>query len=105
MTTAGGTSAASINCEFAYVTAPAVTGIDVTAGPLVGGTTVTITGSNLLNATTVNFGTAAGIIQTNTATQLAKPQPAIAQSTYACSARLISRGVLSMAVRSAGAMA
>ena len=57
VTTPGGTSATSPNDKFTYVPAPVVTLISPTSGPATGGTSVTITGSNLENATAVDFGT------------------------------------------------
>ena len=61
-TSNGGTTAFSAATENASVTVnaiPAVTGVSPAAGPLTGGTLVTITGSNLgsLSAATVKFGT------------------------------------------------
>ncbi len=57
--TPDGTSAASSAYEFSYVAAigpPAVTGLAPATGPSTGGTTVTITGTNLTGASAVNFG-------------------------------------------------
>ena len=58
--TAGGTSATSSADQFTYVAAPTVTGVSPTAGSAAGGTTVTITGTNLANATAVKFGSDRG---------------------------------------------
>ena len=55
VTTAGGTSKTSAADKFTYVAAPAITKIAPAAGPLGGGTAVTITGKNLTNATAVTF--------------------------------------------------
>lgn len=55
-TTAGGTSATNVHDGFTYVTAPTVTGVSPSSGPVAGGTSVTITGTNLLGTTTVDFG-------------------------------------------------
>ena len=46
------------------------------AGPLAGGTTVTITGTGLANATAVKFGTIAATIVSDTATQIVATSPA-----------------------------
>lgn len=54
--TAGGTSATSPGDQYTYVDVPVVTGLNVTAGPDEGGTTVTIFGSGLANASQVDFG-------------------------------------------------
>ena len=56
MTTPGGTSAPSSADQFSYVSAPTVTGINPNTGPPAGGTSVTITGTNLNGATAVRFG-------------------------------------------------
>ena len=57
VTTTGGTSATSPADLFTYVPAPTVTSINPTTGPAGGGTSVTITGTNLIGATAVDFGT------------------------------------------------
>lgn len=51
----GGTSLASSD-QFTYVPLPTVTGVSPETGPALGGTTVTITGTNLAEATGVDFG-------------------------------------------------
>ena len=56
MTGPGGTTATSSADHFTYVAAPTVTGISTTAGPLAGGTAVTITGTGFSDATAVDFG-------------------------------------------------
>jgi IPT/TIG domain len=60
VTTPGGTSATSTADHFTYFPAPAVTGVSPGAGPLAGGTMVTITGTGLTGATAVSFGSSAG---------------------------------------------
>ncbi len=77
ITTAGGTSAPSIADQFAYSPAPApiVTGISSSSGPIAGGTTVTIVGTDLANATSVSFGGATAAIKTDTATQIVAISP------------------------------
>ena len=57
--TPGGTSATSSTDHFSYVAAPTVTGVSPAAGPLAGGTSVTITGTGFTGATAVDFGTTA----------------------------------------------
>jgi hypothetical protein len=76
VTTAGGTSAKSALDQFTYTAAPTVSGVSPNAGPLAGGISVTITGANFLGATTVDFGTAAAIITSDTATQIIATNPA-----------------------------
>ena len=56
--------------------APTVSGISPTAGPLVGGTTVTISGTNLSGATGVKFGGATASFTVNSDTQIAATAPA-----------------------------
>jgi eukaryotic-like serine/threonine-protein kinase len=64
--TPGGTTAG----QFSYVAPPALTGISPTCGSTDGKTLVTLTGTNLAGATGVSFGSAAGAISTDTATQI-----------------------------------
>jgi hypothetical protein len=54
VTTIGGTS--RTNTLYTYLLAPAVTSISPAIGPLAGGTTITITGTNLLGANSVTVG-------------------------------------------------
>ncbi len=58
VTTPSGTSSTSTADEYVYTNAasPTVSGLDVTGGPTTGGTEVTITGSALSGATSINFG-------------------------------------------------
>ena len=58
VTTPGGTSAKSASDQFTYVM-PSVSSVSPNAGPVAGGQTVTIHGTNLTGATGVSFGTAA----------------------------------------------
>ncbi|MFB6397934.1 IPT/TIG domain-containing protein [Polymorphospora sp. 2-325] len=55
VTTPGGTSATSDADRYTYVSAPTVTAVSPNAGPLAGGNTVTITGTDLAGAT-ITFG-------------------------------------------------
>jgi hypothetical protein len=56
VTTPGGTSTASRADLYTYIPGPSVTGISPASGPVAGGTTVTITGTDLTGATDVEFG-------------------------------------------------
>ncbi|MBS0590235.1 MAG: IPT/TIG domain-containing protein, partial [Proteobacteria bacterium] len=77
VTTVGGTSATGAPDQFTYVAPPTVTGIAPTAGPLAGGTSVTITGTNLTGASAVKFGaTPAGSFTLVSATQIMATAPA-----------------------------
>jgi IPT/TIG domain-containing protein len=81
--TVQGTSATSSADVFTYVAPiPVVTGVSPGSGPTTGGTAVTITGTGLLFATSVKFGTvAAASITSNSDTQIVAVSPAEAQST------------------------
>jgi hypothetical protein len=59
VTTPGGTSPLVAADQYTYIV-PVVTGLSPTSGPTAGGTTVTITGTNLQGATEVTFGSVAG---------------------------------------------
>jgi hypothetical protein len=77
VTTPGGTSTGNAG-QFTYVVpAPAVTSINPTSGPQAGGTSVTITGTNLTGATAVHFGAnaATGVV-VNSATSVTAIAPA-----------------------------
>ncbi len=78
VTTPGGPSATSPADQFTYISAaPTVAGVSPTIGPVTGGTVVTITGTNLANATAVNFGTAAVTsVISDSATQIVVVSPA-----------------------------
>jgi hypothetical protein len=73
VTTVGGRSASS---RFSYVvSAPTVTGIDPNAGPVDGGTWVTISGANLTGATEVDFGGIAADFVVNSDTSISALSP------------------------------
>ena len=74
VTTPGGTSPISPADQFTY--GPTVTGISPTAGPLGGGTLVTITGVGFTGATAVNFGPLAATIVSVGATSITANSPA-----------------------------
>ena len=85
VTTGGGTSATSSADHFTYIgpppPVPTVTNVNPTSGTTAGGTSVTITGTNLSGATSVHFGATAGTINTNTATTITATSPAGAAAT------------------------
>jgi hypothetical protein len=56
VTTPGGTSATSAADQFTYLGAPTVTAVSPASGPVAGGTSVTITGTNFAGTPTVEFG-------------------------------------------------
>ena len=62
-TALGGTT--SNSGTFRYIEAPMITSVTPTVGPIAGGTTVTITGTNLANTTSVTVGGVAGTALTN----------------------------------------
>jgi hypothetical protein len=77
VTTAGGTSATLFGDLFNYtLVAPIVSSVNPPSGPVAGGTTVTITGANLLGATEVDFGATAATIVSNSPTQIVVRTPA-----------------------------
>ena len=74
--TPGGTSAAS--AQFTYLTPPPVVlGLSQSSGSAAGGTTITITGTDLDGAKAVDFGTTPGQIVSDSATQITVVSPAI----------------------------
>ncbi|WP_432251814.1 IPT/TIG domain-containing protein [Streptomyces sp. HNM1019] len=77
VTVTGPTGTSTQNVFFTYTTvmAPALTTLSPTSGPTTGGNTVTITGTNLTNATQVLFGTTPATILTNTPTQITTTAP------------------------------
>jgi hypothetical protein len=79
ITTTGGTSAPVAAATFTY--GASVSHISPTSGLVTGGTTVTITGNGLAGASAVNFGSTAGTILSDTATQITVSSPAEAVGT------------------------
>lgn len=83
VTTPGGTSAASAANQYTYLAAPGVTGINPSGGPLAGGTSVVITGTDFTPASLVSFGaTQAGSVTFNSPTQITAISPANSAGTY-----------------------
>ena len=77
VSTPGGTSATSAADEYTYIPAPTVTKVSPTSGPAAGGTTVTITGTNLTGASEVKFGAnAATGVKAESPTQVTATSPA-----------------------------
>jgi hypothetical protein len=77
VTTLGGTSGTSASDNFTYVAAPTVSSVTPSAGPTGGGTSVTITGTDLTGATAVSFGASAATTFTvDSATQITATSPA-----------------------------
>ncbi len=73
----GGTTTTSTADHFTYQAAPAVTAVSPVAGPLAGGTPVTITGTGFTGATLVDFGTTAATnLDVVSATQITATSPA-----------------------------
>jgi len=78
VTTPGGTSKAgefSYHSLKAHMAAPAVSGVFPATGPPGGGTAVTISGSGLADATVVSFGGSAGMINSDSASQITVDSP------------------------------
>ena len=77
VTTPNGTSATSASDTFTYAAAPTVSAVNPNAGPIAGGTSVTITGTNFTGATAVSFGgTAAASFAVVSATSITATSPA-----------------------------
>ena len=76
VTTPNGTSATSSADQFTYTAAPTVTAVSPSSGPAGGGTSVTVTGSNLANATVVKFGNTAGTVTADGAGSIMVTSPA-----------------------------
>ncbi len=77
VTTPGGTSSTSSADQFTYAPKPTISGVSPKSGPDTGGTSVTITGTNLTGATLVRFGSkAAASVTVNSATQITATTPA-----------------------------
>ncbi|MFK4148871.1 IPT/TIG domain-containing protein [Streptomyces sp. NPDC004065] len=78
VTTPGGTSSPDApQARFYFVAAPSLTDLTPSSGPTTGGTTVTLTGNDLLGATAVRFsGTAATSFTVESATQITAVAPA-----------------------------
>ena len=77
VTTVGGTSTTSGSDQYTYAAAPTITTLSPTAGPTAGGTSVTITGTNFIDVTTVEFGsTNATSYTVNSSTQITATSPA-----------------------------
>src|SRR5271165_5271939 len=76
VTTPDGTSATSSADQFSYVPVPTVTGVSPDSGAESGGTSVTVSGTNLTGATTVMFGaTSAASFKVNSASSITAVSP------------------------------
>ncbi|MEV3966003.1 IPT/TIG domain-containing protein, partial [Nocardia sp. NPDC050193] len=86
-TTVGGTSN---GVAYTYVAAPTLTTVVPDAGPVAGGTTVVLTGTNLTGATTVSFGgTPATSFTVNSSTQITAVAPAHSAGTILVTATTV----------------
>ncbi|HEX4493126.1 MAG TPA: HYR domain-containing protein [Acidimicrobiia bacterium] len=76
VTTIGGTSATSAADHYTFTALPAVSSVSPNQGPATGGTSVTITGTNLANASAVTFnGVNAASFTVNSATSITATSP------------------------------
>ena len=71
-----GTYIPFIEISYTNTTSPVVTGISPATGPLAGGTSVIITGTDLGSAISVNFSASTATITANTATSITATSPA-----------------------------
>ena len=71
-----GTSGLSSADQFTYIAPPSITSLTPNSGTVLGGSTVTIKGSNLEDATTVKFGTKSATIVSDSNNQLVVTTPA-----------------------------
>jgi hypothetical protein len=76
VTTAGGTSAASSQALFTFIAPPTVSSVSPNQGPVGGGTTVTITGTNFTDAMEVDFGETPAAFTVNDDTSITATAPA-----------------------------
>jgi hypothetical protein len=76
----GGTSAPTDADRYTYLALPTVTGVDPDTGPIAGGTSVTVRGTNLGSTASVTFGAAAVTPATVTATSLTALSPAVSSA-------------------------
>jgi hypothetical protein len=77
VTTQDGTSSITTADEFTYQGVPVVKKLDPISGPIAGGTVVTITGSNFIGATKVEFGFAVSeVFRVKSATSIQAVSPA-----------------------------
>jgi hypothetical protein len=76
VTTSTGTSATSAADLYTYYAHATIIGLSPTGGPTAGGTSVTITGTNLSGVTAVTFGGSAAAITHTTATSITVTTPA-----------------------------
>ncbi len=78
VTTPDGTSAANPGDEFTYSNVappPGLTSISPSTGPVIGGNSVTVTGTNLGGATAVDFGQTPGIITADSSSSVTATAP------------------------------
>ena len=75
VTTPGGTSSAWSADRFTYIPIPTISAVSPSAGPLVGGTSVTITGKNFTGASAVSFATASASFTVNSSTSITTSSP------------------------------
>ena len=62
VTTASGGTSAPLASAYTYNAPPTVTGVSPSSGPAAGGTSVSVSGTNLTGATAVHFGSTAGTV-------------------------------------------
>jgi hypothetical protein len=91
VSTGGGTSATSPSDKFTYEPAPVVEGVSPAAGPLAGGSRVTVTGTGFVTGTTVKFGSTPAVAVV-----------VVSSATVVCTAPAGNAGVVDVTVSTAG---
>lgn len=77
VTTPSGTTTITPADKYSYVNVPTVTGVSPPSGPIAGGTSVSITGTNFSDATKVYFGTDLASFTINSPTSISVTSPTV----------------------------
>ncbi len=76
VTAAGGSTTDTTADNFTYVALPTITSLDPTSGPVAGGNSVVITGTDLTTASAVTFGGTPATFAVNSPTKITATAPA-----------------------------
>ncbi len=80
--TAGGTSTTGAVDKFTYLAVPTVTSVSPSAGPIAGGTAISIVGTSFATGASVKFGTTSASTTVNSSTSITATTPALTAGTY-----------------------